>query len=152
MKKTMFVAGSVEDPRTCVCATLRKASRAVTQVFDNALRPSGLRATQFNILGVIWGSGEATVTQLTKRLAMDQTTLPRSLGLLERENLIQTVPKPDGRLRTVKLIPNGEQAIESAFPLWAEAQKRMVLAIGTEAWALLGADLDRLVRQTGEVF
>ncbi len=150
MDKTLFVAGSVEDPRACVCATLRKASRAVTQVFDNALRPSGLRATQFNILCEIQGRGETTATQLTKRLIMDQTTLTRSLSLLERDKLIQTVPKPDARLRTVKLTPKGEKTLHAAFPLWAEAQKRIVLALGVEAWALLGADLDRLVKNSGE--
>ena len=133
MDKTLFAAGSVEDPRACVCATLRKASRAVTQVFDNALRPSGLRATQ-----------------LTNRLIIDQTTLTRSLSLVERDDLIQTVPKPDARLRTVKLIPKGEKTLHAAFPLWTEAQKRIVLALGVEAWALLGADLDRLVKNSGE--
>ncbi len=147
MDKTLFVAGSIVDPRACVCATLRKASRAVTQVFDNALRPSGLRATQLNILGEISGSGEATVTQLTKRLIMDQTTLTRSLGLLERDKLIQTVPKPDARLRTVKLTPKGEKTLKAAFPHWASAQKKIVLAIGSDAWALLGAELELGERQ-----
>ncbi len=66
------------------------ATRSVTQFYDNALRPSGLRSTQFNILSVIAAAGPATVTQLTKLLAMDQTTVTRSLALLNTKWAAET--------------------------------------------------------------
>src|SRR6266852_9963889 len=64
----------------CVCNTLRMASRAVTQLYDDVLRPSGLRVTQFSILATIAHMGEANLKQLEHRLAIDQTTLTRSLA------------------------------------------------------------------------
>src|SRR2546428_302631 len=73
------------DPRRlspCVCSTLRMVSRAVTQLYDDILRPSGLRVTQFSILATIARMGEANLRQLEHPLAIDQTTLTRSLGLL----------------------------------------------------------------------
>jgi len=75
------------------------ASRAVTQLYDDVLRPSGLRVTQFSILTMIARMGEANLRQLEATLAMDQTTLTRSLSLLERDGVIGRVPHPDGPSR-----------------------------------------------------
>src|SRR5438552_18377087 len=84
----------------CVCSTLRMVSRAVTQLYDDILRPSGLRVTQFSILGAIARLGEANLRQLEYMLAIDQTTLTRRLNLLERDRVIDIVPHPDGRFTT----------------------------------------------------
>ena len=143
----MAITAEERDQRRCVCATLRKATRSVTQFFDNTLRPSGLRSTQFHILAEVRGAGEATVTELTKLLVMDQTTLTRSLALLERDGLLRTVPKPDGRLKSVRLTAKGNRALASAFPLWSAAQEQMVSAIGVEAWRVIGGELDTLARK-----
>src|SRR6266850_8044063 len=72
----------------CVCNTLRMVTRAVTQLYDDALRPSRLRVTQFSILATIARMGEANLRQLEHALAIDQTTLTRSLNLLERDGVI----------------------------------------------------------------
>ena len=136
--------------RRCVCATLRKATRSVTQFFDNTLRPSGLRATQFHILAEIRGAGEATVTNLTKLLVMDQTTLTRGLAILEREGLITTVPKPDARLKSVCLTTKGNRALASAFPLWSAAQKKMISTIGKPVWEAMGDRLEALAQQSNK--
>src|SRR5439155_16223391 len=63
----------------CVCNTLRMVTRVVTQLYDDCLRPSGLRVTQFSILAAIARLGEASLKQLEDKLAIDQTTLTRSL-------------------------------------------------------------------------
>src|SRR5438105_7199799 len=81
----------------CVCSTLRMVSRAVTQLYDDILRPSGLRVTQFSILATVARRGEANLRQLEHALAIDQTTLTRSVNLLERDRVIERVPNPDGR-------------------------------------------------------
>src|SRR5206468_11223295 len=94
------------DPRRlspCVCSTLRMVSRAVTQLYDDILRPSGLRVTQFSILTTIARMGEANLRQLEHALAIDQTTLTRSLGLLERDGMIERVPHHDGRVKAMRL-------------------------------------------------
>ena len=103
----------------CVCSTLRMVSRAVTQLYDDILRPSGLRVTQFSILGAIARLGEANLRQLEHPLAIDQTTLTRSLKLLERNGAVDRVPYPDGRIKPMTLTSKGRRALE------ADAQRRL---------------------------
>src|SRR3989442_3469037 len=86
-----------QDPRQlspCVCTTLRMVSRAVTQLYDDVMRPSGLRVTQFSILATIARMSRANLRQLQDTLAIDQTTLTRSLSLLEQEGEAARVPHP----------------------------------------------------------
>jgi DNA-binding MarR family transcriptional regulator len=135
-----------QDPIHCVCTTLRKATRNVTQLYDDAIRPSGLRTTQLHTLNAIGDAGEATVTKLTELLLIDQTTLTRNLAVLERDGLIKQVQKPDGRLKSVRLTRKGEQALQAALPLWAEIQERVTKAISTSTWASMSAELERLAR------
>src|SRR2546429_6869237 len=80
----------------CVCNTLRMVSRVVTQLYDDCLRSSGLRVTQFSILAAVARLGEASLKQLEGELAIDQTTLTRSLGLLDRDSVIELASRPDG--------------------------------------------------------
>src|SRR5881409_3521106 len=110
----------------CVCNTLRMVTRAVTQLYDDVLRPSGLRVTQFSILATIGRIGEANLKQLEDTLAIDQTTLTRSLNLLERDGLIERSPHPDGRVKAMRLTANGRRTLEVARPLWAQAQDKVL--------------------------
>src|SRR5205809_4891918 len=119
----------------CVCSTLRMVSLAVTQLYDDVLRPSGLRVTQFSILAAIAGIGEANLKQLADALAIDQTTLTRSLNLLERDGVIERGPHPDGRIKAMRLTSKGRRALEVARPLWARAQDKVLRELGTKAWA-----------------
>src|SRR5712664_3901127 len=106
----------------CVCNTLRMVTRAVTQLYDDVLRPSGLRVTQFSILATIARMGEANLKQLEDTLAIDQTTLTRSLSLLARDGVIERVSHPDGRVKAMRLTSKGRRALEEARPLWGQAQ------------------------------
>src|SRR2546426_7422283 len=129
---------SGQDPgrlSPCVCNTLRMVTRAVTQLYDDVLRPSGLRVTQFSILATIARMGEANLRQLTDTLALDQTTLTRSLNLLERAGVTERVPHPDGRIKAMRLTSKGRRALEVARPLWAQAQEKVLRELGTNAWA-----------------
>src|SRR5712691_1571097 len=119
----------------CVCGTLRMVSRAVTQLYDEVLRPSGLRVTQFSILAVMARMREANLRQLEDALAIDQTTLTRSLSLLERDGVIERVPHPDGRIKAMRLTARGRRALDVARPLWAQAQGKVLRELGTKAWA-----------------
>src|SRR2546430_969755 len=118
----------------CVCNTLRMAARAVTQLYDDVLRPSGLRVTQFSILATFARMGEANLKELEDALAIDQTTLTRSLGLLERDGLIERGPHPDGRVKAMRLTSKGKRSLEVARPLWARAQDRVLRQLGAKAW------------------
>jgi len=129
----------------CVCNTLRMVSRAVTQLYDDILRPSGLRVTQFSILAAIERSGEANLRQLEAALAIDQTTLTRSLNLLERDRMVERVPHPDGRIKAMRLTLKGKRVLKAARPLWAQAQDRMLRNLGTSTWDNAQRRLARLL-------
>jgi DNA-binding MarR family transcriptional regulator len=134
-----------EVARACACANLRKAARAVTQLFDEALAPSGLRVTQFTLLVTSHLSGESTINELAERMAMDRTTLSRNLKPLVRSGLLEMRPGEDGRTRLVRLTPAGEQALEEAYPLWQQAQLETVSALGEERHESLLGDVSRMV-------
>jgi DNA-binding MarR family transcriptional regulator len=128
----------------CVCNTLRMVSRVVTQLYDDCLRPSGLRVTQFSILAAIARLGEASLKQLEDELAIDQTTLTRSLSRLDRAGVIERASHPDGRIKAMRLTARGRRALEEARPLWAQAQGKVLRALGTKAWAGAQQRLTRL--------
>ena len=137
------------DPRNCVCAGLRKASRAVTQLYDDELRPSGMRSTQFNILSTIRAMGAANLTQLEAFLLLEQTTLTRSLVLMERKGWIERVPVPDGRKKTLRLTERGARLVDNATPLWQRAQEKMTQPPLDEKWAVLQQTLTALIEAAG---
>jgi len=121
------------------------ASRAVTQLYDDILRPSGLRVTQLSILATVARSGEANLRQLEAALAIDQTTLTRSLNLLERDRVIERVPHHDGRIKAMRLTGKGRRVLGVARPLWAQAQDRVLRELGRPAWADAQRRLARLL-------
>src|SRR2546428_11958041 len=128
----------------CVCNTLRMVTRAVTQLYDDALRPSGLRITQFSILATVARMGEANLRDLEDALAIDQTTLTRSLNLLARDGLIERAPHPDGRIKAMRLTPKGRRALNLARPLWTRAQEKVLGEVGRPAWSEAQRRLARL--------
>src|SRR5881409_2909188 len=130
----------------CVCNTLRMVTRAVTQLYDDVLRPSGLRVTQFSILAAIARMGEANLRVLEDTLAIDQTTLTRSLNLLERDGVIGRASHPDGRIKAMRLTSKGRGALKVARPLWAQAQDKVLRELGTKAWAEAQRRLTHLLR------
>ena len=126
---------SPERLSPCVCNTLRMVTRAVTQLYDDVLRPSGLRVTQFSILATLAHLGEANLRQLEDRLAVDQTTLTRSINLLERDGVIERAPHPDRRVKALRPTARGRRILQVARPLWTRAQDTVLRELGTTAWA-----------------
>jgi DNA-binding MarR family transcriptional regulator len=124
--------------------TLRMVSRVVTQLYDDCLRPSGLRAMQFSILAAVARLGEASLKQLEDELAIDQTTLTRSLTLLERDGVLERASHPDARIKAMRLTSKGRRALEVARPLWAQAQGKVLRELGTKAWVDAQRQLTRL--------
>jgi DNA-binding MarR family transcriptional regulator len=133
----------------CVCFNLRKAARSITTVYDAALKPSGLRATQFTVLNVVRALAPVAVTRIADAAVIDRTTLTRSLSVLERNGLLRTVASTDGRERLYALTPRGERALARARPVWEATQQRVTAALGAARLDRLFDDLGRLVR-TGQ--
>ena len=121
-----------EIAATCACFGLRKAARVVTQIYDEALRPSGLGAAQFNLLVAVALMEAPTITRLAGVLAMDPTTLLRNLAPLARDKLVRVDPGEDRRTRIVTLGEGGATALARAIPLWRHAQARIVEHVGAE--------------------
>jgi len=115
----------------------------VTQFYDAALRPSGLHATQFTLLQAIESAGGLRQADLAGLLAMDSTTLSRTLKLLEREFLIQGSPGKDRRERLFRLTPRGRKLLARARARWGKAQQRLQGAVGRSGWSRLLEALDR---------
>src|ERR1700679_725510 len=100
----------------CMCANLRRASRALTQHYDDALRPHGLRATQFTVLQTLSLAGEVSQGQLGEILAMDSTTLTRTLDIMADHGWIVKQHGDDRRERRLRLSREGEAQLRRALP------------------------------------
>lgn len=125
----------------CACFNIRKAARQLTQQYDEALQPVGLRSTQFSMLAVISHVETATVTMLADYLAMDRTTLTRNLKPLDKQGLILTVPGEDRRSRMISLSKTGLAKLKEAIPLWKKTQKNFIEHMGEERFESLLSEL-----------
>jgi len=114
----------------CFCATVRRASRALTQHYEQALRPTGLRATQFTILQALFLMGDATQGELGRVLALDSTTLTRTLAIMHRHGWIVRKKGRDRREWCLRLAKRGVAAFSSALPFWEQAQARVKNRLG----------------------
>ncbi len=129
----------------CTCFNIRKAARVVTQMYDAALRPAGLKSTQFSLLAVLAKRGDLPLTQLAEALVMDRTTLTRNIKPLVEKSLIRIEPAEDQRVRRISLTKHGRQAFELALPHWQEVQSRFVESLGHDRWTGFLADLEATV-------
>ena len=116
--------------QTCACASLRRAARLVTQVYDAALRPAGLRATQFTMLAVLAGKGQLVQSKYADLLGMDGTTLTRNLKPLVKKDWIRIDRDDDQRVRLVSITEAGSAVMEEALPLWRAAQAKFRDGLG----------------------
>ena len=114
----------------CACFNVRKTSRMITQLFDHALKPSGIKATQFTILGVLANEGEIAIKELAISLGLDRTTLTRGIVRLETAGLIKSREGDDARQRFVALTTKGIKKLNDSIPYWEKAQDTMEKGLG----------------------
>ncbi len=108
----------------CNCMALRKATRRVSQFYDDKLAPAGLRVTQYSILNVVDARNEVSINDLAAEIDLDRTTTGKNLLPLQRAALVEIAPSAeDARVRVVKLTDSGRAALKRAAPLWREAQR-----------------------------
>lgn len=139
MKREQIDIGQcMEMGRSCIGFNLRKTVRAVTQVYDDAFRPLGIRGTQFSLLAAIRVLGPITVNRLAEPIVMDRTTLTRNLRPLEKQGLVRINPGKDKREREVTLTTEGAKMLAQAVPVWKNVQARLTTNMGqTSVTALL---------------
>ena len=141
----MKVAAITQNLDYCICANLRKASRLVTQAYDEAFRSSGLRSTQIIILINASKNASVRVSKLSEQLLMDRTTLTRNLKPLEKQGLIKVEVGEDRRERNVALTLKGKNVLGKAFPLWQKKQIVFMETVGREGCADLLRKVDAFV-------
>lgn len=129
----------------CVCATFRKATRALTLLYDAYLRPAGLRVTQYSLLKNVIAREPVSVNQLAEATVTDRTTLTRNLRVLQQNGLIRIQEGEDRRSREVTVTPRGREAVAKATPCWEQAQAHVVGQVGAEHWRILREELDIVI-------
>lgn len=122
----------------CICINLRQASQSITQFYDDALEPSGLKITQFSVLKAARYLEPVSISDLADYLGLDRTTLGRNLRILERDELVELGPGQDQRERVVRVTGDGQTAYRKAYPLWKQAQTRLTEGLGQEQVGILG--------------
>ena len=128
----------------CLCASLRRSTRAVTHLYEEALRPFGLRATQFTILQALERTGEITQGALGELLAIDSTTLTRTVHIMRRNGWIAERPGEDRRERWLRLGKAGRELVARATPAWEKTQSQLAQKLGEGTWHTLFTLTDEL--------
>ena len=128
----------------CACGRLRRASRALTQFYDDALAPAGLRVTQFSLMRTLAREGTTRVSALAKVTMLDRTALSRALDPLVARGYVRIVSGRDARTREVTLTRAGASALDDAVAEWKRAQATVAKRLGRERLDTLIATLSDL--------
>jgi DNA-binding MarR family transcriptional regulator len=136
-------ASSATAP-ACACGRLRRATRALTQLYDDAMAPAALRITQFSLLRTLARNGSMRISNLAAAQLLDRTAISRNLDPLVERGLVAIAPGRDARTREVALTRAGEKALRAALPHWKRAQLQVAKRLG-------GERLEALIATLGEI-
>lgn len=128
----------------CACGRLRRATRALTQLYDDAMAPAGLRITQFSLLRTLTRDGPLRISELAARQLLDRTALSRNLDPLVQKGCVEIVAGRDARTREVAITRSGSATLRAAEPYWMQAQREVSRHLGIEK-------LDALIAVLGEL-
>ncbi len=126
----------------CACATVRRASRAVTALYESELRAAGVKPTQYTLLRALDNLPHATQAQLGEELAVDHTTLVRTVDLLAANGWVRRRASEDRRERRLELTAAGRRKLREGRLYWENAQNKLSAALGADQWEALWAALD----------
>ena len=146
--KELSLAVCAEVAQQCAGFNLRRASRAVTQAFDDVFSEVGLRSTQFIVLLMAAVQDSPSIAQLARELVLDPSTLTRNLRPLINQDLIQ-LTSAGGRAKQVRLTPTGRTVLREAIELWKDAQAEFVDEFGQDRWNRLRKELSAVLDAVG---
>lgn len=135
-----------DDLTQCMVSNSRMAARAITRRYDAYLRPHGVTATQFSLLGAIRLAGGSTVSALAEARGFDRTTLTRNLDRLQKNGLIASSDAEKGNGRLCAVTAKGDELLEMLLPLWRQAQAEMKQRLSEEGFATSIKVLKRLAK------
>jgi DNA-binding MarR family transcriptional regulator len=130
----------------CACANLRRASRAVTRLYNRELLPHGIEATQYTLMMALHHVDEISQGDLGEMLALDSTSLTRMLKLLKDHGWVQAKEGDDRRVRLFRLTKAGREKFQECLPHWKRAQEQLQNAMGEKKMRELGAALAEVTR------
>lgn len=134
------------EPGECYSLALRRAARAVSRRYDDALAPLELNNGQLSMLALLAAVGPVRIQKIAETLAMDRTTVTAALKPLQRRKLVRVnVARDDARARDAVLTPAGEALLREAIPLWRVQQERLKKMLSAKDAEALLAQLGRLV-------
>ena len=130
---------------SCIAGRLRLLNRVVTNLYDDALRPFGVRLSQGNVLAVTARLGVARPAQVCEFLEMDTSTLSRTVDRMVANGWLEIVPDDeDGRSQPFRLTAEGRRLLERALPAWERAQAEARKLLGGDGLRLLDAAIGRV--------
>jgi len=130
--------------QACVGFNLRKASRLLKRLYDEAFEPLGLKGTQFSLLMAVVGNNGATIGELAQPLGMERSTLSRNITVLQKKRLVTVEEGEDRRQQRISITDSGVSVLRKALPLWQEVQERLAGELGEERIKSLLEDLQSL--------
>ena len=128
----------------CNCINLRRASNAITEYYDNIMKPSGLTVNQFCLLRNLKRLGVCSTSELAEYVGLERTTLVRTISPLFQKNYVEDISPEGSRNRQIQVTPQGIQALEISIPLWEKAQKAVELKLGSKNLKLLIKFLEKI--------
>ncbi len=131
------------SPLDCTCFRVRGAARRVTQIYGRHLAPTGLKISQFSLLGFVTAEGPVSIGRLSDLLTTDRTTLTRNLRPLLVAGLIERATSGDKRRHELVATATGRALLKRALPLWAAAEHEVRAAMGARLTADLHGAIDR---------
>ena len=129
---------------SCYCVNFRRAANSITKYYDNYLKKAGLTINQFSLLKNILKIEPASVSEIAVKVGLERTTVVRNLKSLFKERLIEDISEKFERNKKVRLTEKGKKTLNSAIPLWEEAQKDIENKIGKENFTNLLKTFDSL--------
>ena len=109
----------------CMCLSIRKASRNITQVYNDQFKGLGINITQFSVLAILAGTGKQTITKVAHQLGSERTTVTRAIAILEKKKFINIVLGADKRERLLAISKKGTEILNLARPHWKSAQLKI---------------------------
>src|SRR3954468_15568193 len=137
-------ATSIEAIATsCIAGRLRLLNRVVTNLYDDALRPFGVKLSQGNVLAVTAKLGVARPAEVCDILELDTSTLSRTVERMVANGWLEVLPDDDGRAHPFRLTDAGRRLMEEAIPAWEKAQAEARKILGDGGLAVLDAAIGR---------
>ena len=116
----------------CIAVRIRLLNRIVTNIYDSALSPFGVKLNQISILVFVHLSGEVGYDALCRRLKMEKSTASRNIERMKRKGWLKIVTVKEERIKLLRLTPAGEILLASVQEAWEDAQEKARILLGEE--------------------